>query len=191
MLFGDASTVDLKGLRRDAGPVVRLLVPGLLLTIVSGTFLAFALLPGITLGLALLIGSALAPTDAALGQPVITDHRVPARIRRILNVESGLNDGIATPFVYLALALATAEATGSEVSIGGALQDGLIGAVWRSSSAPPVACSSWLQIAASGPRRRPASSPSWRCRLGRTWWRWPSVATASSPRSWVGSRSAS
>jgi NhaP-type Na+/H+ or K+/H+ antiporter len=129
VLFGDASTVDFKGLRRDAGPVVRLLVPGLLLTIVSGTFLAFGLLPGITLGLALLIGSALAPTDAALGQPVITDHRVPARIRRILNVESGLNDGIATPFVYLALALATAEATGSEVSIGGALQDGLIGAV--------------------------------------------------------------
>jgi NhaP-type Na+/H+ or K+/H+ antiporter len=129
VLFGDASTVDLKGLRRDAGPVVRLLVPGLLLTIVFGTVLALGLFPGITLGLALLIGAALAPTDAALGQPVITDHRVPARIRRILNVESGLNDGIATPFVYLALALATAEATGTEVSVGGALRDGLIGAV--------------------------------------------------------------
>jgi NhaP-type Na+/H+ or K+/H+ antiporter len=129
VLFGDASSVDLNGLRRDAGPVVRLLVPGLLLTIVFGTVLALGLFPGITLGLALLIGAALAPTDAALGQPVITDQRVPARIRRILNVESGLNDGIATPFVYLALALAAAEATGAEVSIGGALQDGLIGAV--------------------------------------------------------------
>ena len=129
VLFGDASSVDLKGLRLDAGPVVRLLVPGLLLTIVFGTVLALGLFPGITLGLALLIGAALAPTDAALGQPVITDQRVPARIRRILNVESGLNDGIATPFVYLALALAAAEATGSEVSIGGAVVDGLIGAV--------------------------------------------------------------
>jgi sodium/hydrogen antiporter len=129
VLFGDASSVDLKGLRRDAGPVVRLLVPGLLLTIVFGTVLALGLFPGITLGLALLIGAALAPTDAALGQPVITDERVPARIRRILNVESGLNDGIATPFVYLALALAAAEATGSEVSIGGAVAEGLTGAV--------------------------------------------------------------
>ena len=71
----------------------------------------------------------MAPTDAALGQPVITDQRVPARIRRILNVESGLNDGIATPFVYLALALAAAEESGSEVSIGGAVAEGLIGAV--------------------------------------------------------------
>jgi sodium/hydrogen antiporter len=129
VLFGDASTVDLKGLRQDAGPVVRLLVPGLLLTIVFGTVLSLGLFPGITLGLALLIGAALAPTDAALGQPVITDQRVPARIRRILNVESGLNDGIATPFVYVALALATAEATGAEVSIGGAVSEGLIGAV--------------------------------------------------------------
>jgi NhaP-type Na+/H+ or K+/H+ antiporter len=123
VLFGDASSVDLKGLRLDAGPVARLLVPGLLLTIVLGTVLALGLFPGITLGLALLIGAALAPTDAALGQPVITDERVPARIRRILNVESGLNDGIATPFVYLALAIAAAEATGSEVSIGGAVPE--------------------------------------------------------------------
>ena len=129
VLFGDASSVDLRALRRDAGPVVRLLVPGLLLTIVFGTVLAVGLFPGISVGLALLIGAALAPTDAALGQPVITDQRVPARIRRILNVESGLNDGIATPFVYVALALATAEATGVEVAIGGALRDGLIGAV--------------------------------------------------------------
>jgi sodium/hydrogen antiporter len=128
VLFGDASSVDFQGLRRDAGPVVRLLVPGLLLTIVAGTVLALGLFPGITLGLALLIGAALAPTDAALGQPVITDERVPGRIRRILNVESGLNDGIATPVVYLALGLATAEATGSEGWVTDALLSGAIGA---------------------------------------------------------------
>jgi len=129
VLFGDASSVDLRALRRDAGPVIRLLVPGLLLTIAFGTVLALGLFPGISLGLALIIGAALAPTDAALGQPVITDERVPSRIRRILNVESGLNDGIATPFVYVALALATVEATGAEISIGGALAEGLIGVV--------------------------------------------------------------
>jgi sodium/hydrogen antiporter len=153
VLFGDASSVDLNRLRRDAGPVVRLLVPGLLLTIVFGTVLALGLFPGITLGLALLIGAALAPTDAALGQPVITDERVPARIRRILNVESGLNDGIATPFVYLALAIAAAEGTGSEVSIGGALLEGLIGAA---AGIVVGAAGGWLLLAAD---RRAWTSP--------------------------------
>ena len=130
VLFGDASSVDLQRLRRDAGPVIRLLVPGLLLTIVFGTIAGRRTLSGYhAWDLALLIGSSLAPTDAALGQPVITDQRVPARIRRILNVESGLNDGIATPFVLLALGLATAEATGSSGWISEALRDALIGVV--------------------------------------------------------------
>jgi NhaP-type Na+/H+ or K+/H+ antiporter len=154
VLFGDASSVDFQGLRRDAGPVIRLLVPGLLLTIVFGTVLALGLFPGITLGLALLIGAALAPTDAALGQPVITDQRVPARIRRILNVESGLNDGIATPFVYLALGLATAEATGSEGWISDALLEGTIGAA---AGIVVGAVGGWLLLAAD---RRELASPS-------------------------------
>ena len=114
VLFGDASSVDLSRLSRDAGLVARLLVPGLLLTIGLGTVIALGVFPGITVGLGLLIAASLAPTDAALGQAVITDRQVPTRIRRILNVESGLNDGIATPFVLLAIGLATAEATGSD-----------------------------------------------------------------------------
>jgi len=112
LLFADASTIRVRALERDAGPVARLLVVGLLLTVALGTIGALLLFPGISLGVALLIGAALAPTDAALGQPVVTNRAVPARIRRLLNAESGLNDGIATPFVILALALATAEGTG-------------------------------------------------------------------------------
>ena len=54
--------------------------------------------------LALLVGAALAPTDAALGAGMMVNPAVPARIRRLLNVESGLNDGIATPFVLVAMA---------------------------------------------------------------------------------------
>ena len=50
------------------------------------------------------MGAALAPTDAALGSAVMSDRRVPRRVRQTLNVESGLNDGIATPVVILALA---------------------------------------------------------------------------------------
>lgn len=108
VLFTDASTVDLDGLRRDASVVGRLLVIGLLLTIVFGGIAAVLIFPEIPVATALLIGAILAPTDAALGLPVITNPAVPTRIRRILNVESGLNDGIATPFVLLFIALATA-----------------------------------------------------------------------------------
>jgi NhaP-type Na+/H+ or K+/H+ antiporter len=127
LLFADASTIGARALKRDIAPVARLLIVGLLLTIALGTAGAWLLFPGISFGLALLIGAALAPTDAALGQPVVTNPAVPARIRRVLNVESGLNDGIATPFVFLALALASAEATGGSGWLGDALLDVAIG----------------------------------------------------------------
>ena len=107
VLFSAASTVNVRNLEDDARPVGRLLAIGLPLTVIAGTLLAWGLFPGITIGLALLIGATLAPTDADLGQQVITDRAVPARIRRLLNVESGLNDGIAAPVVTIAIALAT------------------------------------------------------------------------------------
>ena len=108
VLFTDASTIDLDGLRRDAGIVGRLLGIGLLLTIAAGGLIAWLLFPEVPVATALLIGAILAPTDAALGLPVVTNPAVPIRIRRVLNVESGLNDGIATPFVVLFISLATA-----------------------------------------------------------------------------------
>ena len=110
VLFSDASRVGLHQLRADLGPCLRLLGIGLPLTIGLGTLVAFTL-PGVnTIWLALLVGAALAPTDAALGAAVMVNRAVPARIRLLLNVESGLNDGIATPFVMVALAgAATAE----------------------------------------------------------------------------------
>ena len=75
--------------------------------------LAFALDSSAGIWLALLVGAALAPTDAALGAGMIANPAIPARIRRLVNVESGLNDGIATPFVSVAIAGA---ATGGEVA---------------------------------------------------------------------------
>jgi sodium/hydrogen antiporter len=108
VLFTDASTVDMAGLRRDAGLIGRLLAIGLLLSIALGGLVAWLLFPELPVATALLIGAVLAPTDAALGLPVVANPVVPIRIRRVLNVESGLNDGIATPFVLLFIALATA-----------------------------------------------------------------------------------
>ncbi|MEA2026394.1 MAG: sodium:proton antiporter, partial [Chloroflexota bacterium] len=115
VLFSAASTVNVRNLDDDARPVGRLLAIGLPLTIIAGTLLALGLFPGVSIGLALLIGATLAPTDADLGQQVITDRAVPARIRRLLNVESGLNDGIAAPVVTIAITLATVgDLSGSE-----------------------------------------------------------------------------
>jgi NhaP-type Na+/H+ or K+/H+ antiporter len=104
VLFSDASRVGLRELRADAGLYARLLGVGLPLTIGLGTLLALALFGGMSIWLALLVGAALAPTDAALGAGMMVNPAVPARIRRLLNVESGLNDGIATPFVLVAIA---------------------------------------------------------------------------------------
>jgi sodium/hydrogen antiporter len=104
VLFCDASRVGLHELRTDLGLYLRLLLVGLPLTIGLGTLLAL-ILPGISnIWFALLVGAALAPTDAALGSGMMANPSVPARIRRLINVESGLNDGIATPFVSIALA---------------------------------------------------------------------------------------
>jgi len=112
VLFADASRVRVSTLRRDAGRYARLLGIGLPLTIILGSIAGMTLL-GLSPWYAVLLGAALAPTDAALGATVMTDERVPYRIRQTLNVESGLNDGIATPVVTTALAVIVLQAGAS------------------------------------------------------------------------------
>ena len=108
VLFGDAARVSVTALRRDPGLPSRLLLLGLPLTMALGTVAAKLLMPSLSWWVCAVIGTAVAPTDAALGAAIIDDERVPARIRRVLNVESGLNDGIATPFVKFFLVAAVA-----------------------------------------------------------------------------------
>jgi len=103
VLFADAAGVDLKRFRADLGIYGRLLGVGLPLTVGLGVVVAMWLLD-LDAWAALLLAAALAPTDAALGASVMTNPDVPGRVRRMLNVESGLNDGIATPVVLLAIA---------------------------------------------------------------------------------------
>ena len=113
VLFTDAIRIDLRELRRHLGLPVRLLAVGLPLTILAGTAVGLWLLPGLGLLGAALLATVLAPTDAALGQAVVSDHRLPVRIRQAVNVESGLNDGIVLPGVTVLLAVVVAdEATG-------------------------------------------------------------------------------
>jgi NhaP-type Na+/H+ or K+/H+ antiporter len=129
VLFSDAARLPLQQLCRDVGRYVRLLGVGLPLTIVFGWALAAWFFPHFGLWLALLVGAALAPTDAALGLPVVTNPAVPSRIRQLITVESGLNDGIATPVVLLAIAGAAAAAgLESAEGPGSAAVDLLVGA---------------------------------------------------------------
>jgi NhaP-type Na+/H+ or K+/H+ antiporter len=109
VLFADASRIDLGQLRRSVGIPARLLGIGLPLTIALGSVVAALIFHQLTLSEAAILGVILAPTDAALGQAVVTEPRVPAPIRQGLNVESGLNDGICVPLLFVAVAIADVE----------------------------------------------------------------------------------
>jgi NhaP-type Na+/H+ or K+/H+ antiporter len=112
VLFSDAFAIDAARLVRERSLPSRLLAVGLPLTIGLGWALAAVMFAGLDIWEAALVGAVLAPTDASLAQTVIVDRRVPQAIRDGLNVESGLNDGIALPFVIIFISL-TREATGT------------------------------------------------------------------------------
>lgn len=113
VLFTDASRIPLRALRRGLSLPVRLLLIGMPLTIGLGLLVALGLFPQLAVAEAALLAAILAPTDAALGQVVVSSTRVPLRIRQALNVESGLNDGIAVPVVVALIAAAAVGAIDS------------------------------------------------------------------------------
>jgi len=159
VLFADASRVNVRALRADAALPARLLGIGLPLTIGAGAATAALLFGSSGLWVAAAIGAIVAPTDAALGASIMQDKRVPSGVRRLLNVESGLNDGIATPFVnlFIAGAVTTGAVSGTHLSkavvelVGGAalgIAVGVVGAVllalarrhgWSSPGVRPLA----------------------------------------------------
>jgi sodium/hydrogen antiporter len=109
VLFCDAVRVNRGRLRHESALPSRLLGIGLPLTIVAGTLAAVVLFPRLNLWTAAALATMLAPTDAALGLPVVTNPRLPSRIRQGLNVESGLNDGVCVPLLLIFLTIAQAE----------------------------------------------------------------------------------
>ena len=115
VLFTDAARIDLNHVRRDHDLPTRMLLIGLPLSVLAGSYFATRLFPEFSFWEAALLAALLAPTDAALGQPVVAAKAVPVRIRQAVNIESGLNDGIALPAVLLFAALASAHqgATGA------------------------------------------------------------------------------
>ena len=109
VLFADASRIKLRVLRREYAVPLRLLGIGLPLTIVARRGARCRDLRPAERAEAIVLAILLAPTDAALGEAVVTEPRLPSRIRQGLNVESGLNDGICVPLLLIALAVADVE----------------------------------------------------------------------------------
>ena len=110
VLFGDAARIDLRALRGEYGIPARLLGIGLPLTLAAGLVAALLAVGSLAWPEALVLAIVLAPTDAALGQTVVTLPAIPSRVRQGLNVESGLNDGLCVPLFAASLAVASAEA---------------------------------------------------------------------------------
>jgi len=113
VLFTDAARIDLPALRRQYSVPARLLGIGLPLTIIAGTVAAMIVFHDLQWAEAAVLAIVLAPTDAALGQAVVTDPALPSRIRQGLNVESGLNDGLCVPLLTIALAVAQTDTGGT------------------------------------------------------------------------------
>jgi len=112
VLFIDAANADLSVLKRNVVIPRRMLLFGLPLTIMLGFGVGLLVFDQLSLFTVAILATMLAATDAALGKAVITNQNVPARIREGLNVESGLNDGICVPILFLFIALALGTDTG-------------------------------------------------------------------------------
>ena len=116
LLFSDAARIDLRSLRAQLAWPERLLLAGLPLAMLVGAGVGLLVFPGIGFATAALLSIMLASTDAALGQRVVTDPAVPSRVRQALNVESGLNDGLAVPFFLVAVDITLAESRSNAVA---------------------------------------------------------------------------
>jgi len=105
LLFTDAANADLRILEKNYQLPQRLLLIGLPLTILLGFGVGVLLFDSFQLIEVAILATILAPTDAALGKAVVTNKSVPGRIRESLNVESGLNDGLCVPVLFILLAV--------------------------------------------------------------------------------------
>jgi NhaP-type Na+/H+ or K+/H+ antiporter len=109
ILFTDGMRVGVKELVSGRHLPIRALLVGLPLTLLGTAFIAhgIARLPWAE---SLLVGAVLSPTDPVFAAAIVGRAEVPARLRQLLNIESGLNDGLALPIVIAMLAIVNSEA---------------------------------------------------------------------------------
>ncbi|HVO55174.1 MAG TPA: sodium:proton antiporter [Solirubrobacterales bacterium] len=105
-LFSDGMFVERELLLRHWSPVARALAIAMPITMVLLALAGKALFPELSWAEAFLLGAVLSPTDPVVTSAVVTSRLVPSSVRHTLNLESGLNDGLALPFVLFFLVLA-------------------------------------------------------------------------------------
>jgi len=106
-LFSDGLLVERELLRIHWIPPARAIVLAMPVTLVLLAAAAILLFPDLSLAEAFLLAAVLTPTDPVVTSAVVTATKVPAVVRHTLNLESGLNDGLALPFVLFFLILAS------------------------------------------------------------------------------------
>jgi sodium/hydrogen antiporter len=106
-LFSDGMFVERELLARHWGPAARALALAMPITLAMLALAAAGLFPELSWAEAFLLAAVLSPTDPVVTSTVVTSQQVPANTRHTLNLESGLNDGLALPFVLFFLVLAT------------------------------------------------------------------------------------
>lgn len=111
VLFVDGGRLSLASVRVGWRLSGRALGFGMPLTLLL-VALAAHFLVGLDWTTSLLVGAILSPTDPVFASAIVGRSRVPLRLRRLLNVESGLNDGLALPFVLIFLGAATGTSAG-------------------------------------------------------------------------------
>ena len=108
VLFSDAASVNKVALKSGLHLPLRMLLVGLPAVIALGFLTGWLMFDTLTFWEMAILATMLSATDAALGKTVVTSKAVPANIRMALNVESGLNDGLCVPVLFLFIALADA-----------------------------------------------------------------------------------
>jgi NhaP-type Na+/H+ or K+/H+ antiporter len=116
VLFTDGMHVSFPSLRTAWRNPARALGIGMPLAFV-GTALLTHWLVGLDWTTSFLVGAVLAPTDPVFASAIVGRREVPARLRQLLNVESGLNDGLALPVVLLLIAAAGPTAGAADMSL--------------------------------------------------------------------------
>jgi sodium/hydrogen antiporter len=127
-LFSDGLYAERELLRREWHAPARALVIAMPITLVLLALAAKALFSELTWAEAFLVGAVLSPTDPVVTSTVVTSRNVPKIIRHTLNLESGLNDGLALPFVLFFLVLAEKEG-GALAEAGKLLGEVVVGAL--------------------------------------------------------------
>jgi NhaP-type Na+/H+ or K+/H+ antiporter len=108
VLFADAASIKFQSAERRnlmRRVTTRLLGLALPLTILAGAVVGKLVFPDLAWAEAFVLALVLAPTDAALSQPVFSAKGLPGPVQNALDAESGLNDGICLPLLLLALAI--------------------------------------------------------------------------------------